>query len=60
LTLFGNGYTKRLLYKKTLTCHPTKETMKTTLIEFALGGLLGAVIVAVVMGVNYLTTGYVI
>jgi hypothetical protein len=34
--------------------------MKTTLIEFALGGLLGAVIVAVVMGVNYLTTGYVI
>jgi hypothetical protein len=34
--------------------------MKTSLIEFALGGLLGAVIVAVAMGVNYLTTGYVI
>jgi len=34
--------------------------MKTSLIEFVLGGLLGAFIAAVILGVNYLRTGYVI
>ena len=34
--------------------------MKTTLIELALGGLMGLVIAIVIFGVNYLRTGYVI
>jgi len=34
--------------------------MKTSIVEFILGGLLGAFIAAIVFGVNYLTTGYVI
>jgi hypothetical protein len=34
--------------------------MKASLIEIALGGLLGIFIAAVILGVNYLTTGYVI
>ena len=34
--------------------------MKASIIEVVLGGLLGFFIAAVVFGVNYLTTGYVI
>jgi|GEM_PF-6460979 hypothetical protein len=34
--------------------------MKATLIELALGGLMGLVIAIVIFGVNYLRTGYVI
>ena len=34
--------------------------MKATLIELALGGLMGLVIAIVIFGANYLRTGYVI
>ena len=34
--------------------------MKATLIELALGGLMGLVIAIVIFGVNYLRTGYLI
>jgi hypothetical protein len=34
--------------------------MKETLIQWALGGLLGFVLAVIIFGVNYLRTGYVI